>query len=310
MRRWVASALLGTFVVLCAASAGAQVPGQEQWIRSLATQASDLTFPAEPATFSALSSPQMAIYKPEGAGPFPAIVLQHQCGGLRGARGGTPWENTSMLNWARTGVAHGYVVLLIDSLGPRGVQSVCMGPRGGVNFPRGVRDAFQAADYLRTLPYVDPKRVVQMGFSWGAMVGLLASRAPWEGALASSPDGRFRAVASLYPGCFPIRPRNGAGFDMIATDVDTPLLVLMGGEDTETPATDCMPTLEALQAKGAPVQWHLYPQATHCFDCVSLDGFRKTDVRGHAVQYHYDKALAEDAEQRVFTFFDAVLGPK
>jgi dienelactone hydrolase len=297
---WIFAGLLAF-----AASACAQTDEQKQRMAAAATMAPDLQFPAE-ASPLASALPQMAIYKPDGQGPFPAVVLHHQCGGLRGAgrAGGGQWQNTSMLEWAKIAVQHGYVALVVDSLGPRGVESVCMGPRGNVNFARGVRDAFQAADHLRKLPYVDPQRVAHAGFSWGAMVGLMASREMWANALATG--GRFRAIASMYPGCFQIRPPGGAPYDIIAGDVDTPLLVLMGDKDTETPASECLPTLESLKAKGAPVQWHVYPGTTHCWDCVSLDGFRKTDARGHAVQYTYDKAVTDDAGRRMFAFFDSV----
>jgi dienelactone hydrolase len=110
----------------------------------------------------------------------------------------------SMLNWAKEAVERGYVALLIDSLGPRSVDTVCMGPRGGVNFPRGVKDALQAADHLRKFDFVDKKRIALAGYSWGAMVGVLASGRLWGTTL--SPGERFAAVVSFYPGCFTIRP--------------------------------------------------------------------------------------------------------
>jgi hypothetical protein len=87
--------------------------------------AKDLQFPSAPEQKQALSVPRMALLKPEGPGPFPALVLHHQCGGLRRGQ----WQNQSMLDWTRKAVDRGYVVLLIDSLGPRGVDWVCMDQR-------------------------------------------------------------------------------------------------------------------------------------------------------------------------------------
>ena len=43
-------------------------------------------------------------------------------------------------------MAKGYVALLLDSFGPRGVDTLCGGMKGGVNFPGGVKDVYQAAD--------------------------------------------------------------------------------------------------------------------------------------------------------------------
>src|SRR5262245_17917755 len=48
-----------------------------------ANQVKDLEFPAKPLRLSIFSNAEMALYKPDGPGPFPALVLHHQCGGLR-----------------------------------------------------------------------------------------------------------------------------------------------------------------------------------------------------------------------------------
>ena len=121
---------------------------------------------------------------------------------------------------------------------------------------------------------VDSTRVGQIGFSWGAMVGVTMSSQ--EVAAALSTGERYAAVASFYPKC------NYAGevkftkpFEFLRADTDKPLLVLMGELDNETPPADCIPRIAALQAKGAPVESHLYPATTHCWDCSSLNNFRK-----------------------------------
>jgi hypothetical protein len=134
----------------------------------------------EPSYLGIFSGPKMALYKPEGAGPFPALVLLHQCGGLRSATGS--WQNMAVLDWAKEAVSRGYVTLVLDSLAPRSVDTVCMGAKNGVNFPRGVRDAYQGGEHLRKMPFVDSQRVVFAGFSWGAMVGLLSSSVAWGAA--------------------------------------------------------------------------------------------------------------------------------
>jgi dienelactone hydrolase len=260
--------------------------------------AKDLEFPAKPSRLSFFSVPQMALYKPDGPGPFPALVLHHQCGGL----GQDRWQNLSMLDWAKEAVSRGYVALLIDSLGPRGAKTVCMGPQGGVNFARGVRDALQAAEHLRRFDFVDKERIALAGYSWGAMVAVLASGQRWGTSLAAG--GRFAAAVSFYPGCFTIRPAAGNPYEIVNSDIDRPLLVLMGERDTETPPAECVPKLEAAKASGAPVQWHVYPEATHCWDCKNLDGFTKVDFRGNQVVYRYDKSISNDASRRMFEFLE------
>jgi dienelactone hydrolase len=284
--RWMILCGLAAVCGLNAALALAQMP-----------MAKDLQFPAEPVAPAAVDRPQMALFKPEGAGPFPALVLLHQCGGL-GARK----PNESMLGWAKDAVARGYVALLVDSLGPRGVDSVCYGPKGGVIFTRGVKDALQAAEHLRKFDFVDQKRIALAGYSWGAMVGVLASSARWSG--NALPGTRFAATVAFYPGCFNIRPPTAAAYEIVQPDIDRPLLVLMGQQDTETPAEECVAKLGAAKAAGAPVEWHVYPQATHCWDCRSLDGYSKTDARGNSVSYRYNAEYTADSAQRMFQFLE------
>ena len=263
--------------------------------------AGDLEFPAQPAEFSAMSRPQMALFKPEGAGPFPALVLLHQCGGLGNAR----WQNESMLGWAGEAVTRGYVALLVDSLGPRGVDSVCFGAKGGVHFARGVKDALQAAEHLKEFDFVDQKRITLAGFSWGAMVSVLAGSARWSG--NALPGVRFAATVAFYPGCFSIRPPSVAAYEIVQPDIDRPLLVLMGQLDNETPAEECVAKLAAAKAAGAPVEWHVYPQATHCWDCRNLDGFSKTDARGNRVTYRYSMEYTADSRQKMFEFLERAM---
>ena len=81
----------------------------------------------------------------------------------------------------------------------------------------------------------------------------------------------------------------------------------MGGQDTETPAANCIEALEPARAAGAPVEWHLYAGATHCWDCSQLDGRSKIDIRGSRVVYHYDEATTRDSAERLFAFLARVM---
>jgi dienelactone hydrolase len=282
-------------LLLLVASASAQ---PDNPFLAAASQAKDLEFPTKTSRLGFFSVPEMALYKPDGPGSFPALVLHHQCGGLGEGR----WQNLAMLDWAKQAVARGYVALVIDSLGPRNVKTVCMGPQGGVNLARGVRDALQAAEHLRRFDFVDKSRIALAGYSWGAMGAVLASSQRWGTALA--PGDRFAAAVSFYPGCFTIRGATGRPLEVVNPDIDRPLLVLMGEKDNETPPADCVPKLEAAKAAGAPVEWHVYPETTHCWDCKNLEGFSKVDVRGNRVTYQYDKNVTSDSGRRMFEFLD------
>lgn len=264
-----------------------------------ATLARDLDYPAAPA--AAFDAPKMALYKPEGAGPFPALVLLHQCGGLATPR----WQNLSMLEWARQAVAAGYVALLVDSFAQRGVDTVCYGPKAGVNFARGARDALLGAAHLKKFAFVDGGRIALAGYSWGAMVGLFTASRLWGGNVAG--DERFAAVVSFYPGCFTLRPPNGEPYEAVNPDIDRPLLALLGAEDTETPAAECVQKLDRARTAGAPVEWHVYAAAAHCWDCKNLDGFSKVDVRGNRVTYRYSAEVTADSARRLFAFLEKTM---
>jgi dienelactone hydrolase len=247
--------------------------------------------------------PHMALYKPEGAGPFPGVVLFHQCAGLGGPRR----PNVAMLDWAKEAVSRAYAVLLIDSLSPRGVDTVCYGPKGGVNLPRGVKDALQAAAHLRSFEFIDKKRIALAGYSWGAMVGVLASSKRW--AFTLRPRERFAAVVSFYPGCRTLTPRSAKPYEIVQPDIDRPLLVLMGELDREGHADECVAKLNNVKAGGAPVEWHVYPEATHCWDCRQLDGRSKIDARGNHVTYRYHAEITRDSARRMFEFLERTMGP-
>jgi dienelactone hydrolase len=194
----------------------------------------------------------------------------------------------------------------MDSLGPRGVDTVCYGPQQGVNFPRGVKDALQAADHMRKFELIDKTRIALAGYSWGAMVGMLASSKRWGGTLA--PGERFAAVVSFYPGCRTITPQSTKPYDIVQPDIDRPVLVMMGELDRETHADECVAKLGSARAAGAPVEWHVYPQATHCWDCRQLDGRSKIDARGNHVTYRYDANITRDSARRMFDFLDRTMG--
>jgi len=290
-------------VLLLALFLGAPASAQTlaERLRYAAGLAKDLEFPAEPSKLSFLSVPRMAIYKPEAAGPFPALVLQHQCGGLADKS----WTNVAILNWAKAAVQRGYVAFIVDSLGPRGVDSVCLGPKGNINPLRGVRDVLQAAEHLRKFDFVDKKRIAVAGYSWGAGNAALASSKLYGTALSSGE--RPAAFIAFYPPCATMKTMSGQPWEAVNGDIDRPLLVLMAEKDNETPPQECVPKLEAAKAAGAPVEWHVYPGATHCWDCENLHEFRKTDVRNNQVVYYYDKQATQDSARRMFEFLEKSL---
>lgn len=255
-------------------------------LRTNATKAADLQFPAAISDLASARRAGMAIYKPEGVGPFPALVIMHRCV----AMGSDP----DLLQWAQRAVARGYVAFMVDSVGGRGVDTICYGPKGDITYERGARDVLQAVEHLKGFDFVDKARIGATGYSWGAMVSLMAgSRAMREALGGSGPA----AVVPFYPACVD-------GMGIVRSDVDRPALVLMGSADTEANPADCTKKFEPMKAAGAPIDWHIYPGQTHCWDCPAMNGFRKTDILGTVVTYTYSAGTTQDSADRMFGFLD------
>jgi len=111
--------------------------------------------------------------RPQGAGPFSAVVLLHGCGGF----------HSSMISWADRLSRYGYAALAIDSFGPRGMDDHC----GGFFFHEQAADAYVALQYLAAKPFVRPWQVALMGFSMGGGSVLAAlEKGSWSSATRRS----------------------------------------------------------------------------------------------------------------------------
>jgi dienelactone hydrolase len=139
---------------------------------------------------------------PQGAGPFPAVIVMHPCNGV----------NDNTRRWAGRLVGWGYAALIVDSFRSRGLSNVC-GNGGALPASARAHDAIEAKDYLRGLPNIAKDRIGLIGFSHGANAALAASAA-------------FSAVVAFYPLCTGSRPSNA--------------LVLIGSADDWTPASRCL----------------------------------------------------------------------
>src|SRR5579885_3712775 len=174
---------LGLFLLLSLASCASAGQGLELESRAPGAAAA-LRIPAE-------------LMKPEGPGPFPAVVVLHDCSGLGPRSSGAPRR------WARFLVERGYVVIIPDSFAPRGYPGgVCTVRRnGGINARVRLPDAYAALRYLQAQPYVDPRRVGVMGGSHGGWSALAASNSELSSSYAADAKPGFAAAIALYPAC-------------------------------------------------------------------------------------------------------------
>ncbi|MEM7121920.1 MAG: dienelactone hydrolase family protein [Pseudomonadota bacterium] len=210
--------------------------------------------------------------RPEGDGPFPAVALLHGCNGP---------NFVSTLD-EQIFEPMGYVTLVIDSFGPRGLAHACDSTNAYVA-PPSIRalDSHAGKAFLARLSYVNDEQIGVVGWSHGAMSILRAI----SNDVLNQPDRQapFKAAVAFYPLC-PTR----------LTGTDAPLLILIGSADTSTPLARC----ESLSLAGDSEVYEIivYPGATHAFDWVDSPG----EFYGHRMIY--DAEVTEDAYRRMFDF--------
>lgn len=239
------------------------------------------------------------LYRPQGAGPFPAIVLLHGCGGV-GAHG-KPSARHNM--WAEQFQAAGYVALLVDSFAGRGLRELCTQKfsERSLRPQDRVLDAYAALRFLGGRSDVLAGRVGLMGWSHGGSTTLQAIEADSRSKVASAPEG-FRAAVAMYPGCTASN-RRAANYHPYA-----PLLILIGEADDWTPAAPCAELVNTVAQRGEAMRIFLYPKAYHDFDSPSVRLRVRHDVPngtrpGAGVTVGPDAEAREDAQRRVGEFF-------
>jgi dienelactone hydrolase len=193
------------------------------------------------------------LYRPDGPGPFPAVVALHDCGGLEGRSA----ASTELYGeWATALSAKGFVVIFPDSFGSRGLGSQCSVRQPKVRASRQrVIDANAARRWLQSQAFVRPDRVSLLGWSSGGTSALWAVRpnaAPRDG------SADFRSAVALYPSCRRLR--------VTAWSARVPTLVLIGSADDWTLAAPCRQMVADARGRSAQAEIIVYPGAHHEFD--------------------------------------------
>jgi dienelactone hydrolase len=223
--------------------------------------------------------------RPDGAGPFPAIVLLHGCNGFP--------EQLDQ-NWGVKIAAWGYVTLTIDRFGPRRLKNTCSG--GGP--PDVVFDAYRALDFLVQQRFVDPRRVIVVGFSQGGWLSLSSVE---RGTVERASEKKFRAAAAFYPPCTAVKG-----------PMTVPTLILIGERDDWTPADACRRLVNGQddfgisrqKGEGQPMQLIVYPGAHHSFDLQNLQ--MPVQYFGHHLEFN--KLAADQSSNALHDFLQSVTG--
>jgi dienelactone hydrolase len=217
--------------------------------------------------------------KPDGAGPFPAVIGLHGCAEM---------HDTSKQRLVDQLVGWGYVVLLVDSYATRGIDHACTS-NAFATFVKRRPDAYGAIVFLARQTYVDPQRIAAVGFSAGAWVTLFAAETNSFELFVPASNLRLRAAVAFNPPCQAAGARPGI-----------PTLILVGALDDWTPAADCSSKIASWGNDGPPVELVVYPGAYHGFYYSYLQPGRT--LFGHWLEFNGE--AADNADQRLHQFLD------
>ena len=193
------------------------------------------------------------LFRPEGAGPYPAVIGLHGCAGLLNPSGKIVRR---FADWGERLSKAGLAVLFPDSFTPRGLGAQCTVRERRVRSARErVADAYATRRWLQGQSWAVKNRVSLMGWSSGAIASLWAVR---PRAMPRDGMADFRSAVAFYPGCHRL--------GNLAWSARVPTLILTGRADDWTPAAPCEAMVAGALGRSAQTSIVVYPGAYHEFD--------------------------------------------
>jgi len=202
-------------------------------------------------------TPEVKAYiaKPEGAGPFPVVIMIHEFFGL----------NESIVSKADGLAAEGYLVVAPDTFRgsttswiPRAIYQVITTQPEQVN-----ADLDTVYAWLEAQPAADSSRVAIVGFCYGGRTALVYSLH----------NNRLAASVVFYgsPETNPVVLKNLPG----------PVLGIFGGADQSIPVEEATAFETALTQAGVQHEVTIYPDQPHAF-VQDMAGIRAGGAQGQA----------------------------
>ncbi len=171
---------------------------------------------------------------------------------------------------------HGYVVFTLDNrgTGQRGTrfETAILGPSGGRLGGVEVQDQVRGVEFLRTLPFVDGKRIGIFGWSYGGYMALMClMQAPdaFAAGVAGAPVTDWTLYDTHYTERYLSTPQaNAAGYAAsnvlnYVEKLQRPLLVVHGMADDNVLFANSTALMKKLQDLQKPFDLMTYPGGKH-----------------------------------------------
>lgn len=231
------------------------------------------SYAADKSEIRELLSKHYRLEKPEGPGPFPAVILVPGCSGFDAEFAKARYDRVQ----SRL-VELGFATLRVNYLAARNTN-FCW-PDVPTEDVAG--DICIAAQYLRQQPFVKKGAINVLGWSWGGASALMAL-----GRTQNREPAQVDTVVVYFPACK----------ESQKWDSEVPVLALLGAIDNIAPVSDCK-SLFAQLPKPHKVTVRIYNGAHHGFDNSDLP----EEVEGMIGTKGYNEAAAKSAWLEVIKF--------
>jgi carboxymethylenebutenolidase len=214
-------------------------------------------------------------YKPQGDGPFPAVVVLHGKAGL----------NETTRAYAAWLATKGYVAFAPDYFAPISMAAgVWAGSDYGKHQERIRTDLGQAIEAMKSVSFIKADCIGVVGFSLGGYFSF------W---LGTRDD--VKAVISYYGAYAPTVIAKYAGYGIIdiVAQIKSPVLMFHGDQDTWVPIDHANTTADLLKSNNKQYEYIIYSGAEHAFGPQYTSG--------------PNAAANTDSQQRALVFLEAKL---
>jgi dipeptidyl aminopeptidase/acylaminoacyl peptidase len=219
----------------------------------------------------------------------PAIIWIHGSGADQNYLAWHPGSYRMYYGICEYFAQQGYVILTPDYRGSSGqsrewttgsYQDVGGGETADIN---------GGADYLKTLPYVDPDRIGVWGLSYGGfmtMQSIITAPKLFAAAIEVAGVGDWNTYSvGTSPRLGSTAVSDPAFFDRSAPvkhldKIERPLMILQGTNDTNVPLWETLKVVDTLEKLGTPFDMAFYPGEIHFFRraFVLRDAWRRSDA--------------------------------